>query len=56
MQVYKAIGEQASSNRKTLARGYFAATVGKSTADEVNNYLEIQSEHHGFDRRDRSLV
>jgi len=52
-QLCTAVGEQVSSNQKTFARGYFAATVGKSTADEVNNYLEIQSEHQGYDRRPR---
>lgn len=50
-QVCKAVSEQASSNQKTFARGYFAATVGKSSAEEVNNYLETQSEHHGYDQR-----
>ena len=55
-QLCKAVGEQATSNQKTFARGYFAATIGKSSADEVNSYLETQSEHHGYDRRDRSLV
>jgi len=52
-QLCKAVSEQANSDQKTFARGYFAATVGKSTADEVNKYLETQSEHHGYDQRPR---
>jgi len=50
-QLCRAVSEQVSSNQKTFARGYFAATVGTSTANEVKNYLDTQSEHHGYDRR-----
>ncbi len=31
-----------------LARGYFACTVGKSQREAVEEYLAIQSEHHGY--------
>lgn len=41
---------------KVLARGYFAATSGKSTTELVANYLEKQGSHHGYDRRPRPPV
>ena len=31
-----------------LSRGYFACTVGQSTSDAVEQYLSLQSEHHGY--------
>ena len=34
-----------------LARGYFACTVGKSRREAVEQYLAIQSEHHGYAAR-----
>ena len=33
---------------RQLGRGYFAATTGRSTAAAVDQYLESQSEHHGY--------
>jgi len=37
---------------KLLSVGYFACTVGQqSTTDEVEKYLESQSEHHGYANR-----
>jgi REP element-mobilizing transposase RayT len=34
-----------------LSRGYFACTSGKSTSEAVENYLEEQSDHHGYAKR-----
>jgi REP element-mobilizing transposase RayT len=34
-----------------LSKGYFACTTGKSTREAVEQYLNQQSEHHGYDRR-----
>jgi REP element-mobilizing transposase RayT len=31
-----------------LSRGYFACTVGRSTSEAVEQYLSLQSEHHGY--------
>ncbi len=31
-----------------LSKGYFACTSGKSTREEVEKYLDQQSEHHGY--------
>jgi len=31
-----------------LSRGYFACTVGQSTSDAVEQYLSLESEHHGY--------
>jgi REP element-mobilizing transposase RayT len=36
---------------RLLGPGYFACTVGKSTAAEVEKYLDSQSEHHGYSTR-----
>ena len=38
-------------SQKLLSRGYFACTTGKSTAEAVDDYLEQQSAHHGYDSR-----
>ena len=34
-----------------FARSYFACTSGKSTADQLDAYLDSQGEHHGYARR-----
>jgi REP element-mobilizing transposase RayT len=34
-----------------LAKGYFACTAGKSTAAQVDQYLQGQAEHHGYAAR-----
>jgi REP element-mobilizing transposase RayT len=34
-----------------LSKGYFAATVGKSTREQVEQYLSSQGEHHGYGKR-----
>jgi REP element-mobilizing transposase RayT len=34
-----------------FARSYFASTSGKSTAEQIDAYLESQGEHHGYARR-----
>lgn len=39
------------NSTKSLARGYFAITVGKSTASAIESYLEKQGEHHGYAHR-----
>jgi putative transposase len=52
------LNNQSSENEplKRLARGYFAATTGKSTAGELDAYLDRQSEHHGYDKRARPPI
>lgn len=34
-----------------LSRGYFARTVGKSTREVVEQYLDSQGTHHGYSKR-----
>ncbi len=34
-----------------LSRGYFACTVGQTTTTLVEQYLETQGAHHGYDKR-----
>ena len=34
-----------------LSRGYFACTVGNSSREVIEQYLEAQSEHHGYSQR-----
>jgi REP element-mobilizing transposase RayT len=34
-----------------LGRGYFACTCGKNTRAAIEEYLERQAEHHGYDQR-----
>jgi REP element-mobilizing transposase RayT len=34
-----------------LSKGYFACTSGKSTAEQVDKYLDGQAEHHGYHER-----
>jgi len=34
-----------------LSKGYFACTSGKSTAEQVETYLDGQAEHHGYTQR-----
>jgi REP element-mobilizing transposase RayT len=34
-----------------LAKGYFACTSGKTTAAQVDEYLQTQGEHHGYASR-----
>jgi REP element-mobilizing transposase RayT len=36
---------------RILGGGYFAATTGTNTSDELNCYLERQGDHHGYDQR-----
>lgn len=36
---------------RLLSSGYFACTVGKSTSDDVEDYLSKQVDHHGYARR-----
>ena len=48
---------QSKSNSDTkLARGYFALTLGEPDSKSVNDYLEKQSEHHGYDQRVRPPI
>jgi putative transposase len=42
---------QLSEPTDLLSRGYFACTVGKSTSEAVEQYLNQQSEHHGYAER-----
>jgi REP element-mobilizing transposase RayT len=42
----EALGLKAPLN--LLSKGYFACTCGKSTRDQVDQYLEQQSAHHGY--------
>jgi REP element-mobilizing transposase RayT len=39
-----------------LSNGYFACTAGQSTTEAVHQYLERQSEHHGYDDMPRPPV
>jgi len=39
-----------------LSKGYFACTSGKSTAEQVDQYLASQEEHHGYEERKLSPV
>jgi REP element-mobilizing transposase RayT len=32
-----------------LNRGYFACTIGKSKREEVEQYLDLQGTHHGYE-------
>ena len=48
--------KEQTQQEKKLARGYFAVTVGKSTSDEVQGYLDKQCEHHGYSNRARPPV
>lgn len=34
-----------------LSKGYFACTIGKTRSRAVERYLDVQSEHHGYDKR-----
>jgi REP element-mobilizing transposase RayT len=34
-----------------LGKGYFASTSGGSTRDQVDGYLDLQGEHHGYANR-----
>ena len=45
-----------SSERTKLARGYFAVTLGKPNSKSIEDYLNQQSEHHGYDQRARPPV
>ena len=40
-----------SDPTRTLGGGYFAATTGANTSDELDRYLDRQGEHHGYDQR-----
>lgn len=42
---------QLSQPTDLVSRGYFACTVGKSTREAVAQYLNHQSEHHGYAER-----
>ncbi len=46
----------ATTKSKTLARGFFAVTSGKSTDEQIAEYLGRQSEHHGYEERARPPV
>ncbi len=41
---------------RILGGGYFAATTGANTSDELDRYLERQGEHHGYDQRAKPPV
>jgi putative transposase len=45
----EALGTNAPA--QLLSKGYFACTSGKSEAKQVEDYLEGQSEHHGYSAR-----
>lgn len=52
------VGKQSAETGriKTLGRGYFAVTTGKSTVDDVESYLDSQGQHHGYESRVRPPV
>jgi REP element-mobilizing transposase RayT len=37
-------------SERTWGAGYFAATTGANTSDDVKRYLDSQAAHHGYDR------
>ena len=39
-----------------LAKGYFAVTLGAPESKSIADYLDAQSEHHGYDQRPRPPV
>ena len=41
---------------KSLKAGYFACSSGKSTAAQIEQYLETQGTHHGYERHARPPV
>lgn len=43
--------DDSTHDEKLLGGGYFAATVGVNTTDELNRYLDRQGNHHGYDER-----
>ncbi len=52
-QVSKWLREAGALTQPTeqLSNGYFACTVGKSPREAVEQYLSLQSEHHGYAER-----
>jgi REP element-mobilizing transposase RayT len=42
--------------QKLLGGGYFAGTTGSNTSEEIDRYLDAQSEHHGYERHARPPV
>ena len=42
--------------QRLLSRGYFACTVGNSTREDVERYLNDQGSHHRYDQRVRPPV
>ena len=52
-RVSKWLNEKLGSTQplQLLGRGYFACTVGKSTREEVEQYLDDQGEHHHYSKR-----
>jgi REP element-mobilizing transposase RayT len=48
--------EAPHAKQKHLAVGYFALTVGQSNAAAIDDYLNKQSEHHGYPRRVRPPI
>lgn len=57
-RVSKWLSDQVPSNDidRKLARGYFAVTLGDPDSQSVHEYLESQSEHHGYHDRVRPPV
>ncbi|HEV2665054.1 MAG TPA: IS200/IS605 family transposase [Blastocatellia bacterium] len=43
--------QQLTQPTEQLSNGYFACTVGKSAREAVEQYLSLQSEHHGYSER-----
>src|SRR5438132_1721672 len=52
-QVSKWLRQGLELNQPTdlLSKGYFGCTVGKSTREAVERYLNDQAEHHAYDKR-----
>jgi hypothetical protein len=52
-RVSKELNEKQGSTQplQLVGRSYFACTVGKSTREEVEQYLDHQSEHHRYSKR-----
>lgn len=52
-QLSKCLREQLQLTQpeNLLSKGYFAITIGKSTAQAIARYLDNQAQHHGYDKR-----
>jgi REP element-mobilizing transposase RayT len=50
------LSDGSQAKQKHLAVGYFAVTIGSTNASVIEEYLEKQSEHHGYADRARPPI